>query len=219
MQTVTESLEPSATLAATAGIRAAIREDIAVPAFTFDLSCSGPNDRDRDDYLRLLFDAEQARKAGDASRYAGLKRDAETLVRDQWRETFHNLVTTAGKNDVLDKYFKGSSYTAAWYAGLKGSGSAAAGDTASSHSGWSEVTAYSAGTRPAISFGTSGSGSNTASQISYSMNGAYTVAGLFIISNSTKGGTTGTLYSAGDIAAARTGDSGDTLNLTPTVSF
>src|SRR4051812_42837457 len=29
----------------------------------------------------------------------------------RWHEHYHNLVTTAGKNDLLDKYFKGSTYT------------------------------------------------------------------------------------------------------------
>ncbi len=134
----------------------------------------------------------------------------------RWHIRFHNLVTTAGKNDLLDKYFKGSSYTAAWYLGLKGTGSAAAGDTAASHSGWSEVTPYS-GNRPAITFGTSSSGSNTATAVSYSINATATVAGAFVQSANT--GTTGILYSAGDFAASRSVLSGDTLNVTLTVSF
>lgn len=134
----------------------------------------------------------------------------------KWVEEFDNLVTTAGKNDLLDKYFKGSAYTAAWYLGLKGTGSAAAGDTLASHSGWSEVTPYS-GNRPAITFGTSSSGSNTATAVSYSINATATVAGAFIASVNT--GTSGTLYSAGDFAASRSVVSGDTLNVTLTVSF
>lgn len=133
----------------------------------------------------------------------------------KWRESFHNLVTTAGKNDLLDKYFKGSSYTATWFLGLKGTGSAAAADTASSHAGWSEVTPYS-GNRPAITFGTSSSGSNTATAVSYSINATQTVAGAFVQSVNT--GTTGILYSAGDFAASRSVVSGDTLNVTLTVS-
>jgi hypothetical protein len=134
----------------------------------------------------------------------------------KWREHFHNLVTTVGKNDLLDKYFKGSAYTATWYLGLKGTGSAAAADTLASHSGWSEVTPYS-GNRPAITFGTSSSGSNTASAVSYSINATATVAGAFIASANT--GTSGTLYSAGDFAASRSVVSGDTLNVTVTLSF
>src|SRR5690349_13093819 len=61
----------------------------------------------------------------------------------KWTETIENLVTTEGKNDILDKYFKGSAYTASWFLGLKGTGSAAVGDTLASHAGWTEQTPYS----------------------------------------------------------------------------
>lgn len=137
---------------------------------------------------------------------------------EKWRETIHNLVTTVGKTDIIDKYFKGSAYTAAFYAGLKGSGTAVVGDTMASHASWVEITAYSQSPRPTISFGTTSAGSNTASGVVFSMTGSYTVAGLFITTNSTISGTTGTLYSAGDLAVARSGGSGDTLTITPTVS-
>ena len=133
----------------------------------------------------------------------------------KWRETFSNLVTTAGKTDIIDKYFKGSAYTAAWYLGLKGTGSAAAGDTLASHAGWSEVTPYS-GNRPAITFGTTSSGSNTATAVSYTINDSATVAGAFVASVNT--GTSGTLYSVGDFTSSRSVVSGDTLNVTLTVS-
>ena len=134
----------------------------------------------------------------------------------RWTEDITNLVTTEGKNDLLDKYFKGSAYTAAWYLGLKGTGSAAAGDTLASHSGWSESTPYS-GNRPALSFGTSSGGSNTATVVSYTINASATVAGAFVSSVNT--GTSGKLYSAGDFASSRSVLSGDTLNVTLTVSF
>lgn len=134
----------------------------------------------------------------------------------KWREIIENLVTTEAKNDIIDKYFKGSAYTAAWYLGLKGTGSAAVGDTLASHAGWAEVTPY-AGNRPAITFGTTSAGSNTASAISFSINASATVAGAFIASVNT--GTAGTLYSAGDFAASRSVLSGDTINVTPTVNM
>lgn len=134
----------------------------------------------------------------------------------KWEETIHNLVTTEGKNDIIDKYFKGSSYTAAWYLGLKGTGSANAADTLASHGGWSEVTPYS-GNRPSITWGTTSSGSNTASAVSIPITGTATVAGAFLSSVNT--GTSGKLYSAGDFAASRSVANGDTLNVTPTVSM
>jgi hypothetical protein len=134
----------------------------------------------------------------------------------KWRQTFRNLVTTEGKNDIINKYFKGSAYTAAWFLGLKGTGSAVVGDTLASHAGWAEVTPYS-GNRPAITFGTTSGGSNTANTVSYSCNGSATVAGAFVASVNT--GTSGTLYSAGDFSGGnKVVSNGDTLNVTLTVS-
>lgn len=133
----------------------------------------------------------------------------------KWSETFENLVTTAGKNDIVDKYFKGSGYSAAWYLGLCGAGTKAVGDTLASHSGWSEVNPYS-GNRPAITFGTTSGGSNTATAVSFTITGTATVAGAFIASAAS--GTSGTLYSAGDFGASRSVLAGDQLNVTMTVS-
>lgn len=133
----------------------------------------------------------------------------------RWTETFENLVTTAGKTDIVDKYFKGSGYTAAWYLGLAGAGTKAVGDTLASHSGWSEITSYT-GNRQAITFGTTSAGSNTATAVSFAITGTATVAGAFIASAAS--GTSGTLYSAGDFSASRSVLSGDTLNVTMTVS-
>ena len=139
---------------------------------------------------------------------------------EKWREVFRNVVTTAGKTDALDKYLKGSGYTAAWYLGLKAAGTAVVGDTMASHSGWTEITAYVASTRPAITWGTTSGGSNTASGVAFSINGTATVAGAFMVSDSTKSGTAGTLYSAGDFTGgSKSVSSGDTLTVTPTQSF
>lgn len=133
----------------------------------------------------------------------------------KWTETFENLVTTVGKNDLLDKYFKGSAYTAAWFAGLAGAGTKAVGDTLASHAGWAEISAYT-GNRPAITFGTTSAGSNTATAVSFAITGTATVAGAFIAAAAT--GTSAVLYSAGDFAVSRSVLSGDTLNVTLTVS-
>lgn len=138
----------------------------------------------------------------------------------KWSEEVDNLVTTAGMNDVLDKYYKGSTYTAAHYIGLAGSGTKAAADTMSSHAGWSEVTDYSQGARPTLAWGSASSGSLAASGASaFSINATVTVAGAFITTVSTKGGTTGTLVGVTDFAAPRSLASGDTLNVTPTASL
>ena len=135
----------------------------------------------------------------------------------KWREQYTNLVTTAGKTDIIDKYFKGSAYTAAWFLGLKGAGTPVNGDTLASHASWAEVAPYT-GNRSAITFGTTAAGSNTATAVSYAITaaGPTTVAGAFVCSATS--GTAGTLYSAGDYAVSRSVVAGDTLNTTLTVS-
>ena len=140
--------------------------------------------------------------------------------REKWREVNDNLVTNAGLNDILDKYLKGSSYTAAWYVGLKGAGTAVAADTMSSHSSWSEVTDYSQSARPTLTLGTVSSQSvdNSASVETYSINGTATVAGAFLNTVSTKSGTTGTLYGVVDFSSSRSVLSGDTLEVTVTLT-
>lgn len=141
----------------------------------------------------------------------------------KWRDEVTNTVCDAGANDLLTNYFKGSSYTAAWYVGLVSGASPtfANADTSASHSGWSEYANYSQSTRPAWSGGTASSRSisNSGSQATFSINGAGgTIGGAFLISNSTISGTTGILYGEAALSSARTLASGDTLNITVTLS-
>lgn len=142
----------------------------------------------------------------------------------KWTDTIPNLVTTAGKNDALDKYLAGSAYTAAWYLGLIDSTSysaVAAGDTAASHAGWTESTAYSQGARPTAAWSAAAAGSKALSAASaFTMNAGATIKGCFLISNSTKSGTTGILYSAGLFSGGdKLVQSGDTLNVSYTASL
>lgn len=141
----------------------------------------------------------------------------------KWEAKEHNLVVNVGLKDMNEKYFSGSGYTAAWYLGLYGaaaSNNPAAGDTMASHAGWTEITAYSQATRPQAIFGTATTAdpsviSNALSVAVYSVNGTATVGGAFLTSDNTKGGTTGTLFSAGDFQSPgdRAVVSGDTLNV------
>lgn len=138
----------------------------------------------------------------------------------KWTDEARNLVVTEGLNDSLDKHLKGSSYTAAWYVGLTGaSPSPAAGDTMSSHSGWTELTSYSESARPSLVLGTVSGGSvdNSANKAQFSISASGTVGGAFVVSNSTKGGTTGVLYGVGAFSGGnRSVASGDTLRVTVT---
>lgn len=147
----------------------------------------------------------------------------------KWEDTVKNLVTTAGKNDALDKYLAGSAYTAAWYLGLISSTSytaVAVGDTMASHSGWTEAgvanaPTYSQGARPTAAWSAASAGSKALSAaLTYSITSTGTVKGCFLTSVATKDGTTGILYSAGlfsggDKALAN----GDTLSVSYTASL
>lgn len=143
--------------------------------------------------------------------------------RVKWRESFSNTVVTSGKNDLLTNYFKGSSYTAAFYVGLVDNASfsaIAAADTMASHAGWLESTAYSNANRPTLTLGSASAGSidNSASKASFSINATATINGAFTTTNNTKGGTTGTLYSAGSFGSTRSVLNGDTLNVQVTLT-
>ena len=147
----------------------------------------------------------------------------------KWFAESDNLVVNGGLQDMNAKYFTGSSYTAAWYLGLYGAASSnnpAASDTASSHAGWTEITPYSNATRPTCTFGTPSTANpsvatNSASAAQFNINATATVGGAFLISNSTKGGTTGVLFSAADFSSPgdRSVVSGDTLTVTYTFSL
>ena len=116
-----------------------------------------------------------------------------------------------------------------WYLGLYGAASSnnpAAGDTMSSHAGWTEVTDYTEATRPAATFvaATTANPSvvtNSASKAQFTMNATVTVGGAFLTSNNTKGGTSGTLFSAKDFSAPgdRSVVSGDVVLVTYTFSL
>jgi hypothetical protein len=147
----------------------------------------------------------------------------------KWEAESKNLVVNVGLQDMNAKYFTGSAYTAAWYIGLYGAGATntpAASDTMSSHAGWTENTGYSNATRPVCTFGTPTTANpsvatNSASPASFTINATSTVGGAFLVSNSTKGGTTGTLYSAADFGSPgdRSVASSDILNVTYTLSL
>lgn len=141
----------------------------------------------------------------------------------KWRDEFDNLVVNAGLDDILDKYFKGSTYTAAFYVGLTdGTPTVAAGDTMASHAGWAEVTAYDEANRQTLTLGSvSGqSVNNSASKAVFTIdtNGT-TVGGAFLTTNNTKGGSTGTLYGGGAFTAGdKSLDDNDVLNVTVTLT-
>ena len=149
----------------------------------------------------------------------------------KWEDKFNNTVTTLGKNALLNVFLGTAAVgvgTTTWYMGLitsNGYTSIAAADTISSHAGWIEagggsIPGYNQTTRRAITFATAASGSKaTSNGVIFSMNATGTVKGAFIANNSTKGGTTGVLYSAGLFTVGdKSVTNGDSLSVTYTAS-
>ena len=134
----------------------------------------------------------------------------------KWEENEKNIIVTAGLNHILDVQFHATTQVTTWYIGLKAAGSVAAGDTMSSHSGWAELTGYS-GDRKAWTEGAASSGSMTnGTSVDFSVTGSATVAGAFL--NTAATGTSGIIYGVVDFSSARAVISGDTLQVTVTVT-
>lgn len=147
----------------------------------------------------------------------------------KWAVESKNLVVNVGLKYMAGAGLAAETQITTWYLGLYGAGASntpAAGDTAASHAGWTEITPYSNATRPTATFAAATTANpavvtNSASPASFSINATATVGGAFLISNNTKGGTTGTLFSAADFQSPgdRSVVSGDTLNVTYTFSL
>jgi hypothetical protein len=145
----------------------------------------------------------------------------------KWEDVFHNLVVNEGLQDLNTKYFKGVTYTAAWYIGLvdgTGSPTYAAGNTLASHSSWTEIagtgfggTVYT-GNRKTATFGTATTANpsvidNSASTAVFSIAASATIAGAFLCDQASS--NTGVLFSAGNFTGgSKTVASGDTVNVT-----
>lgn len=133
-----------------------------------------------------------------------------------WEERFENLITNAGKTDILQKYFKGVAYTAAWYMGFKSAlGGQVAGDTLAAHPGWAEVSPQGAN-RVALVFNAALANSIGTGQfdVAITLAGPTDVGGGFVAT--AQSGSTGTLYSVGDFSQVRPVSAGDTLQLSQT---
>ena len=226
-----EKLTAVAAAAVAMSVAAPVAEG-ADPVGVYTFKCVGPAEHDRARYCELrdkLADLEERGQQASmlyeqlAAEFAGIE------LEDKWVDVVHNLVTTVGKNDMLDKYFAGSSYTATHYMGLISSVSysaVAAGDTMSSHSGWTEAGPtnapnYSQSARPTAAWSSASAGSKSlSSALAFSITGAGTIKGSFLTTNSTKDGTTGTLVSAGLFTGGdKTVANGDTVNVSYSMSL
>jgi hypothetical protein len=148
----------------------------------------------------------------------------------KWSDKFNNLTTNVGRQDLLQKYFITNAGPGTVVMGLKGTGTAAVGDTQALHAGWLEVGAanlpYYSGTRKTPTFTNPVSTTNpavlsTSTAVVFTMTGTGTVAGAFINVGGSNiiDNNTGVLFSVGDFTLGpKSVTSGDTINVTYTLS-
>ena len=166
----------------------------------------------RDDEVRAL------------GRFQAVCRDADG--NELWSDEFDNLLTTIGKNFLLDQALAGSAYTAAEFMGLISSTSytgVVAADTMASHAGWLESGVANAPTMSSLrltcvwSAAAAGVKALTAG-LTFTFTGSGTVQGAFIVAGSgavnTVASTAGTLYAGGALTTPQPVISGNTLTLT-----
>src|SRR5690606_1225274 len=118
----------------------------------------------------------------------------------KWVERVTNLVVDTGLDHMLDATLSAGPQVTTRVIGLiDDSPTIAPGDTMSAHAGGSDATAYDQATPPQwLDGGVSNqtvSNSGSPAEFTISANGTG-IGGAFLASNSTKGGTTGTLFSA-----------------------
>lgn len=111
-------------------------------------------------------------------------------------------VPVEGRNYELDAALRGGTQVSTWYMGLiEGSGVDLeedtllndATDTMASHAGWTENTSYSESTRPSLTISAAAGGQAACTAASFTLSANVQLAGFFLTSNNTKGGSTGTL--------------------------
>lgn len=152
---------------------------------------------DQPAYQAHMAKADEHRLAAEA-----LSREMRPLQFKAWEHNDANVVTNGGRNDILDKYWRGSTYTQTVVMGLAGTGTKAAADTQASHAGWSEVGGSNAptytGNRKAVTMGAASSQSSVSPQQTFAITSTGTVSGLFMNNggSATKDDTTGVLVSA-----------------------
>lgn len=145
----------------------------------------------------------------------------------RWAEDFGNVVTLDGRIMLLDRFFKGSTYTAAWYVGIIKSTQAVNSTDymASTTRDWSESTAYSDGARRTLTLATVSTASvnNSTGKASFTINQTTEIFGAFVTNSSQiSTGSTYVLYAAAVFdtpsSSGRSVVSGDTLNITVTLT-
>ena len=144
-----------------------------------------------------------------------LIRDGKVI--DTWKEK--NIVVNQGLNYILDAALSGGTVNTTHYVGLFSNNYTPIAATLVTN--LTEVNAkYNETARPTWSeLGASSQTiTNSVSPAAFTFNASETIYGAFLISNNTKGGTTGTLIAASKFSASRSVVAADVLNVSYTIS-
>lgn len=132
-----------------------------------------------------------------AGRFDAILTNPDGSLADHWR--YDNAAVTVGLNYLLGAGFIAVTQVTTWYIRLINTSAFSAvspTDTMASHPGWTEMVNYTGGTAPAWSPGTASAGqvsSTTATSFTIGGGGG-AIQGMFLASDNTKGGTSGTLW-------------------------
>jgi hypothetical protein len=166
---------------------------------------------------------ERSRKVEDLLSFKG------SIISEHWRagrllKTYklNNGITNAGKNYILAAGFQAGAQLANWYMGLidsAGFAALAATDTMLSHPGWATWLNYSEATRQQVlTQAVAAQQVTSAAPHVFTMTAAGTLKGIFIVSDATKGGTAGTLWSTALYGVPPVVNNGDIIRNTYTIA-
>lgn len=136
---------------------------------------------------------------------------------------FPNGATYVGVNKILDSGFRNQSQVTAWYIGLidnDGFSAVNVNDTSASHSGWTELTDYTSGTRLAWSPSAAASGVLTiSSAVTFTTNATVDIRGIFLASSNTKESAVDIIWATAVESAGRNITSGQQYQCFYTIQF
>ncbi|MDY0313747.1 MAG: hypothetical protein RBR32_01590 [Bacteroidales bacterium] len=139
----------------------------------------------------------------------------------KWVELAENLVTNQGLDKILDSTLHNDA-SATWYVAIFESNTTPLATHTYAVPGYTESTAYDEATRPEYNEAASSGQSitNSANKAAFTINATKTIYGAALVNVNTKGDTAGggVLLCSALFSSSKNVESGDTLNVTYTVS-
>ena len=142
----------------------------------------------------------------------------------QWETTWHNLVTTEGRNHLLNAGLKSGSTFATWYISLFEDDYTPTASDTYAVPGFNETTAYDEANRVTWQAGTVASSevSNSANKASFTFNATKNIYGGALVSFATKDDVAeagAVMYASGRFDSTKPVDSGDIVKITTTIGL